>query len=598
MEGPIRLRTALLSGLTFALLGVWSALVVAQNPVPPSAVTPGGVQPRLDERDRAARDRGLGDADPGIDIPAMLDRPLPMTGEKLSVRGFELLLPEDEDFQPLAPDLNAYLAKSLAEQPADGYFLAEIESIVGEVTTRLRDAGLVVSRAYIPAQTVNDGVVQVRVLPGRLGEVRVEGNRRYSARTINRPFDSLEGEPIRLSELESGLLRLTAYPGLAPFGVLSPGERLGETDLTIRVDAEDAIDFSISSNNHGNEFTGRYQGIAELSWYNPTGAADSLRLRVLQSVSPANSIYGSADYVRPLPFPAFTIGAGFFTNAYEIGRDLAELGLEGDSIVGNIFLDYQFLRQRTKSGYLRLDIARKNTQIREAGTATATDNLTVATAEFGIELVDRFRGANQLAIAYHRGFNDLFGALDATGDNGASSRISNFNEFAPGEFQKVTVRASRVQQITKKNHSLLLRGFYQHSDDLLVSLEQVSLGGPYNVRAYPVAQQLVDKGGFVTAEWVMRAPGFASRNAWGGRTWGDIFSLSFFFDYGFGRIVDPIISPAQGLVGSVNLSGVGVGFDFRFTERSQFRVDVATPLSDTPVDDDPQVYANFFFGLK
>lgn len=577
--------------------GVLAALI-AGNAVhaqpPPPAVTPGAVQPRLEEGDQVTRDRVFRNPPATVEIPPVLDRPLPMTGERIAVRGFTLNLPPASGFARLRPELEQLLAERLAGQPSEGYFLAQLEEITAELTARLREAGFIVSRAYLPVQTVRDGVIEISVVPGRLGEVRAEGNNRYSEKTIRRAFAGLEGEPVQLQQLNAALLRLLDYPGLQPFGVLSPGSQLGETDLTVRVTSEEALDFSLTANNYGNEFTGDYQALAQLDWFNPTGAADQVTLRLLQSFEPADSLYGSFDYVRPLPLPALALGASFFTNAYQVGRDFVAADTDGRSLVGSLFLDYEFLRRRTRTGYLRFDLARKNTRIRTGDEVSARDNLTVAGAELGFELIDRFRGANQIAVTYSRGFNDFLGAMDADGDDFQSSRQGSSGASAPGKFQKVAVRVSRLQRITE-NHSLLLRGFYQHSDDLLVSLEQLALGGPYNARAYPVSQRLVDSGGFFSAEWVMRAPGFAGRPAWGGRTWGDVVSFSLFYDYAGGRVNDLIDNASQGEFETTDLSGVGVGLDFRFSRRSQLRFDISTALSDVPQpDNDVQVYGFFF----
>mgnify|MGYP000724153904 CR=1 FL=1 len=102
----------------------------------------------------------------------------------------------------------------------------------------------------------------------------------------------------------------------------------------------------------------------------------------------------------------------------------------------------------------------------------------------------------------------------------------------------------------------------------------MSLGGPSSVRAYPVAEYLLDKAVFASLQWNVNAPGFADKPAFDGMTWGRVLQFSAFFDYGTGEINDPL----PGEVSHVTLKGLGVGCQFAIPGRLLAKFDVATHI--------------------
>jgi hemolysin activation/secretion protein len=259
---------------------------------------------------------------------------------------------------------------------------------------------------------------------------------------------------------------------------------------------------------------------------------------------------------------------------------------EGDTRVDEIGYRHDFARTRLGSGSIGLAFNVKRAEFRAPPVAIYDDKLTTARLEGQLERVDtRFQGVNRIAASYTHGFNGLLGALEKYDPNAsqAASRLG-----ASGEFDKIAVQLRRLQRLTQYT-SLVLRLEGQYSNDPLLSLEQFSLGGPDSVRAYPVAEVLAEKGGFASLEFVAGAPGFASRPAFGGNTWGQVLQVSLFADYAKGELNDPLVGTQQG---SVELAGVGGSLQFNVPGSVFARLDVATPLTSAEASNgrDPQYY--------
>jgi len=104
-----------------------------------------------------------------------------------------------------------------------------------------------------------------------------------------------------------------------------------------------------------------------------------------------------------------------------------------------------------------------------------------------------------------------------------------------------------------------------------------------------VSEVLAERGGVVSLELILGAPGIAKLPAFGGYSWGQLLQFSVFADYAKGWLNPPLL-PAQ--EASVELSGVGGALQFAVPGRVFARLEVATPLSSRPVgnDRDPQIY--------
>src|SRR3546814_18836518 len=98
---------------------------------------------------------------------------------------------------------------------ADGKVDAELsfgqlQDVAAAITTAYREAGFIVSKAYLHAQSPGpDGRVRIQVLEGRLGDVAVQGAERYRPPALSATTDGLRGRILRQAELGTALLYLS-----------------------------------------------------------------------------------------------------------------------------------------------------------------------------------------------------------------------------------------------------------------------------------------------------------------------------------------------------------------------------------------------------
>ncbi len=548
-----------------------SACVMAASVGLPDSERPGQVRPATDisETDipetlpaEITLDSSIAQ-DTVVDIPAVIDRPFDIEeGPFIVVAQFRLLDAEDlPQFEINIADIQTtVLEKNRAAQPARGFSIGQLQNVANEVTQYYRNKGLIVTTAVLPVQTVADGTVDIQIFLGRLGRVLVESNEHYSESVLRTPFEDLIGQPITQQNIEAALLRLTDYPGLSVFGVFQPGQKVGEADIVLKVQEEKHYDVAYHIDNQGLPTTGRNRFRTTIDWNAPTGLlADRVVVNYQQTYNPKNSRFWSIDYDVAVG-DGYLLGIGVFKNEFDVGGRFSANDISSATQTYNIWMEKSFIRSRQENLSSSLRFAHKVSATQAGIIRTSTDRLATLSLAIDYDSVDTFHpfrglmrmfdddlsadfggGLNFATLAYTRGFNDVFGALgsDATqvaqreaGGLGkqSSRRGASNSKQAPGEFVKVFGRYQRLQ-LMGDNQSLLFRAEMQWSDDLLLPLEQYSVGGPDNVRGYPDSQGLFDRAFFLSFEYIFNAPFFADKPAFDNRTWGEVLQFSVFYDF-------------------------------------------------------------------
>lgn len=582
-----------------------AGVLLAGGPALPDSVRPGAIRPGEERPVEAPKP-----ASEVYEVPRVVDRPLDIdAGDKVVVAKFVVKGAQDRPEQGITVAGVEALAEKMRSQRPEGFTVGRLQEVASEITKYYRGKGLILAQAFIPVQDVEQGVVNIEVLEGKLGRVVMEGNKRYSTERLEDPFEDLIGEPVTKESVEAALLHLTDYPGLGLFGVFQPGQTVGTADMIIKVQKEDRLDGTLRYDNHGLEETGVRRGRAEISWNNPTGHADKLTATTQITHVPANLLYWGVDYEAPVFGAENRLEAGFNRNVFDVGGEFADRDISSFTENAHVALARSFIRGRqlNLSGSIALD--RKQAITHQGSRDVSRDDLSVITLGAEFDNVDtRFAGLNSAQLELSRGVADFLGSMGGQNEvntaraNNKPSRRDRNGDFATGNFYKVFFTGSRLQSMAAvgklfdkpdlfQGQSLLLRAEAQWSPDIIVPLEQYAIGGPNNVRAYQPTEALFDRAMFFSMEYIINAPGIADKPAFGGKTWGELLQLSFFYDVAFGRLNNPL--PSE--VDSDNFKGAGLSISFNNPDKFSTRFTVANPIGGPRPQNlrSPQVWIDF-----
>jgi hemolysin activation/secretion protein len=288
--------------------------------------------------------------------------------------------------------------------------------------------------------------------------------------------------------------------------------------------------------------------------------------------------------------PRNKVSLGYARNSFELGQSLASLNLQGTTSEWDLRYERTLARQREKNAYARLQFARKSARMQDP--LNTNDELSVGSLEFGYDVFDtRFAGVNAGMLRVSQGFPSVLGAMGSSPTD--SSRTGGSGTHAGGDFTTVNARIDRLQTVTEGN-SLLLTVRGQYTNDLLVPLEQQSIGGPGSVRAYPVSEFLRDKGYDGGVEWFIRPTGKLGNKTLFGRRVRDSVSLSFFYDIAGGWLNDPLSVDER----YVTVSGWGGGLLLTLGPVTA-QVEAATPITSREPSNgrDPQIFFRLEYSL-
>ena len=547
------------------VIGVQGGAVAAE--LPPS-VTRGGGQPILNSDiaepfvyenvlpDESLLPQTTGeDDDPkaprmqfsGFDIHGVVERPELGITQKIIEN-----IAEEEAFR-IAP----------SEKPL-GFTISMFEQVANTISRYYRQKGFFLARAYIPEQTVKDGIVRLDVIESFLDQVVFDGNKVYSDEQLREPLKQLLNKPIFKDDIEQALFTLDDYPGVQLSSIFGPGSKPGSAAMLVKVRDEKSSAF-VSFDNYGSTFTGENRLRLHYDFNNLFGQADRFSFNLLATMSPQNGLYGDISYSQPIINPKYRVGGGLSINQFEVGQELADLGITGESTILNGFISRQFVRSRSDNFAMAADLSLKNATSKVIDTVAAEDKLTVFRFDAIYAGVDRWLTPAQhsASVSLSIGLADFLGSMDSNGD-GLSGRRGGSQQRAGGDFTKLFVSYTRSQPLFELQ-SLLFRFRAQFTSDLLTAIEQFSLGGPDTVRAYPVAEALVDEAMFTSVEWIAYASPEITQ------TWFNKLQLSVFYDYAKGSKNDPLVNE----VPEVTLAGFGFSVQASPFNVINARVDLA-----------------------
>ncbi len=385
----------------------------------------------------------------------------------------------DEELLPLLADL-----------AGQELTLGQLHRAAGRISAYYRERGYLLTRAYLPQQTVEDGVVDIAVLEGRFDEIQVNNLSRVRDGVVARSLRPLKsGDTVRGKPVESALLRLDDIPGAEPRATLTPGSTPGTSNMVVDVMPTPLVRGSVDVDNYGNRYTGEYRVGGKLHLHSPLGLGDLLTLRGM--ISDESHTYFRGAYQLPLGPWGTQLGVAYSDMAYELGDDFADLGAVGEAQILSVYALQNLVRSRNFNLEVQLqyDDKQLTDEIEEFGSRSEKESELI-TATINGNLRDG-TGVTAFALAFTSGKLTLLSELDQFFDA--------LGPQAAGRFTIVRPSVLRLQHLGG-NFSLHAQINGQIAGDNLDSSEKMSLGGAYGVRAYPQGEATGDQGWIANLE--------------------------------------------------------------------------------------------------
>lgn len=452
-----------------------------------------------------------------------------------------------------------------------GVTLGNIESVADTITRYYRERGFILAKAYIPEQHVRDGVVNLTLLLGKLGEVEVHGNKRYSDKRIKNIFKRDFAKPVLNSRVEEKLFLINDLPGLSAQGYFESGSQVGDTKLNVNVLSERWYDVSTRMDNHGSARTGEYRVYTDALLHNPTGTGDQLHLGLLASFAPDNSTYGSLRYSTRVLHPRVRLAIGVSNNDFVLGsgssdsESVSDFEIGGESLVADASLKYQLKRSRVKSHAIGLRAAEIESTISLGGISADFLDDTVRNTEFFYE----FDLLNEKRRVLHQGNVNIISSEFIKGaeeDQAESVYIGQF-DYSMLTFMKVP--------FTDAESRVVARVSAQYAGESLAATNQHSLAGPTRARGFAVNEYYADDALSLGTDWIFKGPSF-NKMSFGGERFENVLQPFLFADLGYG-VAHPYQRGADGT--KARLMDVGLGMKINYKRGVRSTLSLAFPVA-------------------
>ena len=418
------------------------------------------------------RDRQNVAPDNLIKKPAKPSRP--KSGDKtIEVSSFKVvgitLITQEQAQEALKPFTNRQLTLDQIKEAGDA--LTNLYAQMGRM-----------AQAVIPPQDVVNGVITIKIIEGKVGNVIIELNKESPSRLkseVIQKFITNSNEPgnlIDLKGLERSLAILNETPGNEVSGELAEGDK--EETTNILVNAKDTGLFAgrVDLSNYGAANTGPAQATASLSLNNPSGNGDQATLDVIGS---QGSVYGQLRYGLPVGYDGWRVSAGVSALDYKSLSSYSTTISQGTAQTYGIYSIYALERTARSTKNVIINFENKNYNNQTNGIESS--NYQLNDLSLGIN------GTNFIGQAYASwGATATLGSLSINNSNQANNDAQG--AATKGTFAKLGFNGSITQPLPIDETNLVASIYGQLANKNLNSAEQIYMGGPYGVRAYPVAQ--------------------------------------------------------------------------------------------------------------
>ena len=395
----------------------------------------------------------------------------------------------------------------VADIPGTNHTLRELQLAAARVTAYYRKAGYSLARAYLPQQKMQDGVVTIDVLEGKLEKVQIDNGSRLSDEMVRDRLARVEAGSVFLSSTaDRALLLLSDTPGVGPVDSrLAPGSSRGESVLVTKLAEAPLFTGRLDGDNHGGLYTGRNRLALSGDLNSPLGHGEKFSARI--QGSDGKLLNGRLAAQLPVGNNGLTVGGAVAHTTYLLGDAFASLDAVGHSTTAELNVRYPWIRSvnanlYTQAGY---EYRKLHDEVR------STDTVTEKHANVGsVSLIGDLRdglgggGITQGSLTVSAGKLGF--------DNSSAAAIDSVNAKTAGNYTKLTYSVER-QQALPASFSLSLQVRGQWADSNLDSSEKFSLGGPYGVRAYATSEAMGDRGWFASAELRYAVTPWLSANA-------------------------------------------------------------------------------------
>jgi hemolysin activation/secretion protein len=426
--------------------------------------------------------------------------------------------------------------------PFEGRYVTmeDLEALRYNLTLLYVNRGYINSGAIIPDQPVVDGLITFRIVEGKLTSINLTGNK-WFAESFLRDRIALGAEaPVNILHLQDRLQLLQQDRRIKLIHAeLRPAARPGESELEVKVEETPPFSVEMRVNNYQSPVVGAEEGLVTLAHQNLSGHGDVLSFTYGYS----EGLHPEIDtwYAAPVNAHDTTLLVRYrYNDSKVVDKVFGPLDIVSKTESYELTVRQPVYRTLSQEVALSFSAEYEENKTYLLGErfsfSPGADNgrTKVIPVRFAQEWT--YRTQRQVIAARSR-FSVGVDAFDATTNTGHNTPDGQFFAWL-GQLQGARILDFLDMQ-------LLARADVQLSNNSLLPVEQIGMGGRYSVRGYRENLFVRDQAFIASIE--SRVPLIQNKQ------WADYLQICQFLDYGRSTNVDiPTVGPKE-------ISSVGLG---------------------------------------
>ena len=391
---------------------------------------------------------------------------------------------------------------------------ADLRNILQDVSFYYRSKGYLAT-AFLPEQDITDGKVQIFIVEGRIGKVEIKADAKkqlnISRERISRfIFNKIKAnEILNIVQLDRNIRNLNNTPGINAIAQLVEGNNLGETDVIISASNTKTLNMTSLVDNNGSRSSG-YERVTNI--FNFDSVLNKGERFSFTDVITEGSHYYASSVTAPIGYNGLSTTLRISKMMYDLDAPFESTDPTGYSTEFFLGFNKELIVKPDKGLTSSLSFSR-NDYVNDLNTGSNSDKDIVKTSSnLTFNSQDKLfsGGTNSVSLT------GIYGVLDLS-DNASNFETDHLTAKSDGEYWKLSLNANRFQRITE-SVSAVIKFNGQYTDKNLDGAEQLSLGGPSAVRAYPANEGAGDQGFVTSLEF--------------NKTFTKNKKITFFYDYG------------------------------------------------------------------
>jgi hemolysin activation/secretion protein len=421
--------------------------------------------------------------------------------------------------------------------------VGDIEKILGSITKDYIDRGYVTTRAYLPAQDLSTGTLEILVIEGVIEKITIKDGDTNSI-SVRNVFSSGEGDLLNMRDLEQGIDQINRLASNNAKLDIQPGDATGASQVIVFNQPGSPFHYNLSTDNQGSKSTGEVQTGLTITADNQMGFDDMFSATYRESTpgDTKGKFSASESFNFSIPFGYTTVSLSSSYSRY-VSTILVPSGQEliasGNNRTDSLEVDRVMYRDQSTRVLLSGSLTSKTSRNYLDSQFLGVSSRRLTVLDIDVNLSTNFAGGLlSLDFGYAQG-QKMAGALEDP---------DNLPDWAPrAQFKKYKAgfNYNRSFSLFDEKISFTSQLSAQQAQTPLYGSEQISIGGLYSVRGFVDNTLAGDSGNYWRNELSVRKPITIG---------GEVLSARFYAGYDLGEVSSQVDDVPQG-----RMSGMVVG---------------------------------------